>query len=151
MVYFTGSLRARLNHTFMQRIILLVEDNEDDVFFMRRALQKAGVDLPLHIVMDGQQALDYLEGKAAYGDRNQFPIPHLMFLDLKLPYVHGFGVLTWLRSHTSLHNIPVVVLTSSPEERDRQKAHELGAKAYLVKPPTREMIQEAMQFAEGLR
>ena len=129
-----------------QPVILLVEDNEDDVFFMRRALQKAGVDLPLQIVMDGQQALDYLEGKEAYGDRDRFPIPLLMFLDLKLPYVHGFGVLTWLRSQTSLHNIPVIVLTSSPEERDRQKAHELGAKAYLVKPPTREMIEEAMQF-----
>ena len=77
-----------------QRVILLVEDNEDDVFFMRRALQKAGVDLPLQIVMDGQQALDYLEGKEAYGDRTRFPIPRLMFLDLKLPYVHGFGVLT---------------------------------------------------------
>ena len=132
-----------------QRVILLVEDNEDDVFFMRRALQKAGVDLPLQIVMDGQQALDYLEGKEAYGDRTRFPIPRLMFLDLKLPYVHGFGVLTWLHSHTSLQSIPVIVLTSSPEERDRQKAHELGAKAYLVKPPTREMIQEAMQFLIG--
>ncbi len=129
-----------------RQLILLVEDNEDDVFFMRRALQKAGVELPLQIVMDGQQALDYLAGKDAYGDRGRFPIPNLIFLDLKLPYVHGFGVLSWLRSQTSLQDLPVVVLTSSPEDRDRQKAQELGAKAYLVKPPTRETIQEAMQF-----
>ena len=67
-----------------------------------------------------------------------------MFLDLKLPYVHGFEVLTWIRQKPSLRKLPVMILTSSPEERDRQQAEKLGAQAYCVKPPTREMVLEVL-------
>lgn len=128
------------------KTILLIEDNEDDVFLMRRALKKSGVDLPLQVVMDGQEALDYLGATGKFADGSQFPAPSLVFLDLKLPYVHGFEVLSWIRRQTLLKDLPVVILTSSPEERDRQRAHDLGAKAYFVKPPNPEMLQQAMQF-----
>ena len=126
-----------------RQVILLVEDNEDDIFFMQRALEKAGVAGLLQVARNGQQALDYLAGHEAYADRAQFPVPHLVFLDLKLPHVPGFEVLSWMRAQPSLRNIPVVVLTSSPQERDREKAHELGAEGYLIKPPTRETVREA--------
>ena len=123
-----------------QNVILLVEDNDDDVFFMRRALKAADLAFPMQVVTDGQQALDYLGGVGKYGDRGIFPVPTLMLLDLKLPYVDGFEVLRWTRQQPSLNEVSVVVLISSPEERDLQKARELGAKSYLVKPPTAEMM-----------
>ena len=116
---------------------------------MQRALQKAGLTFPLQIATDGRQALDYLQGQGRFSDRARHPVPALIFLDLKLPYVHGFEVLAWLREQTSLHELPVVVLTSSPEDRDREKARALGARAYLVKPPTKEMVLDAVKFMAG--
>jgi CheY-like chemotaxis protein len=128
----------------MNKIILLVEDDENDVFFMRRALQKANLELPLKVVMDGQSAIDYLEGNGDYADRTQNPLPGLILLDLKLPYLHGFEVLAWIRQHPTFEELPVVILTSSPEERDRRQAAALNAQAYCVKPPTREMMLEVL-------
>jgi CheY-like chemotaxis protein len=133
----------------INRAILLAEDDENDVFFMRRALQKAQIELPLHVVPNGQEALDYLSGTGKYGDRDHYPLPSLVLLDLKMPFLDGFDVLTWIQSQWPLKEIPVVVLTSSSEERDRKKAQDLGAKAYFVKPPTIEMIQEMMRFVDG--
>ena len=121
-------------------VLLLVEDNEDDVFLMQRALKAARISLRMQVVTDGQEALDYLAGAGKYSNRAQYPIPSIVLLDLKLPYVHGFEVLNWLRKESALSQIGVVVLTSSPEERDQRKALELGAKAYLVKPPTGQML-----------
>ncbi len=129
-------------------LILLAEDDPNDVFFMRRALQKANIELPLQVVSDGQQALDYLNGEGPFSDREQHPLPALMLLDLKMPFLDGFEVLTWINSHAALKRIPVVVLTSSAEERDRRKAAELGAKAYFVKPPKPETLKEIMQFVD---
>ena len=130
------------------RTILLVEDNEDDVFFMRRALTRANLQFNLAVASDGQQALDYLAGNGRYSDRTRHPLPALVFLDLKLPYVHGFDVLEWTRRHPSLKDLPVIVLTSSPEERDRQRARELGAQAYVVKPPTPQSVLDAVRLLD---
>ena len=116
--------------------LLLVEDNPDDVFLMRRALKKSGLEMPVQIVTDGKQALDYLSGLAHFADRAHFPRPACVFLDLKLPYYNGFEVLEWIRSDAANRHLDVVILTSSPEERDKETATRLGAKAYLVKPPT---------------
>jgi CheY-like chemotaxis protein len=79
------------------RSLLLVEDNEDDVFLMRRALQGAHVVNPLQVVEDGQEALDYLGGNGKFADRAQFPLPAVVFLDLKLPFMSGHDVLAWIR------------------------------------------------------
>jgi CheY-like chemotaxis protein len=127
-------------------LILLAEDDANDVFFMRRAVQKAAIEFPLQVVTDGQQAVDYLGGQGPFSDREQFPLPSIILLDLKMPFLDGFEVLSWIRSQISLQNIPVVILTSSAEERDRRKAAELGAKAYFVKPPKPETLKEVMQF-----
>jgi len=120
--------------------ILLVEDDPNDAFFLKRALKKTRPDLPLQLLTDGEQALDYLNGHPKYSDRAAYPLPSLIFLDLKLPYFSGFQILEHIRSRPELAAIPVFILTSSSEERDRQQALALGAKAYLVKPPTPEML-----------
>lgn len=129
--------------------LLLVEDNEDDVFFMKRALKAAGIAAPLHIINDGQQAIDYLAGADGFSDRARYPLPTVMFVDLKLPYRSGFEVLSWLREQRALDGIFVVTLTSSPEDRDRARALELGARRYLVKPPTRQMIVDLWNDLRG--
>ncbi len=127
------------------KTILLVEDNQDDVFAMRRALAKARIAYPLQVVTDGQQALDYLSGAEAYADRQQHPLPGIIFLDLKLPYLDGFEVLNWMRAHGLLDAIVVVVLTSSAEGRDQDRVYTLGARSYLIKPPTPEALGEVFQ------
>ncbi|HXT11636.1 MAG TPA: response regulator [Candidatus Angelobacter sp.] len=132
-----------------QPIILLAEDDDNDVFFMRRALNKAQVELPLHVVHHGKEALDYLNGNGPFADRAAHPLPSLILLDLKMPFFDGFEVLERIRSNASLRDIPVCVLTSSNEERDRHRAMELGAKGYFVKPPTVNMIHEMLAVAHG--
>lgn len=128
-------------------IILLAEDDDNDVFFMKRALQKAEITYPLHIVNNGQETVDYLAGIGKFHDRNRYPLPTLMFLDLKMPFLDGFEVLAWLQSQPALKKITAVVLTSSSEERDRKKAAELGAKGYFVKPPSVETVKEIIKLA----
>jgi CheY-like chemotaxis protein len=115
-------------------VFLLVEDSEDDAFALKWALKKAQLTNPLHVATDGQQAIDYLSGSGKFSDRQANPLPQLVFLDLKLPYVSGFEVLEWIRNQPDLASIKVVILTGSDEGRDHQRALELNADMYLVKP-----------------
>jgi CheY-like chemotaxis protein len=126
--------------TTTDRAILLVEDNEDDVFLMRRALKAAHIANPLQVVEDGQQAVDYLAGNGTYADRDQYPFPAVVFLDLKLPMKGGLEVLDWIRKQPQFANLVVLVLTSSSEPSDLKRAYGLGANSYLVKPPTAEQL-----------
>lgn len=124
--------------------ILLVEDNEDDVFLMRHALKWAGVANPMFVVETGAEAVDYLSGVGRYQDRKAFPLPAVVFLDLKLPLMSGHEVLAWLRAQHQLEGLPVVVLTSSNEPSDVRRSYSLGANSYLVKPLTaRQLIDLA--------
>jgi CheY-like chemotaxis protein len=116
--------------------ILLVEDNEDDVFLMKRALKGAAITNRLSVVEDGQQAMEYLSGAGVYADREAHPLPAIVFLDLKLPIKNGLDVLSWIRGQTALENLVVIVLTSSSEPSDLKEAYRLGANSYVVKPPT---------------
>ena len=129
-----------------QSKFLLVEDNEDDVFFMERAFQQAGVHNPLHVVKNGEEAIEYLSGQNQFSDRQEHPLPDLIFLDLKMPGVNGFEVLKWMRAQSV--NIPVAILTSSTEDIDRERARELGAECYLLKPPTKEMVLDCFKQFE---
>jgi CheY-like chemotaxis protein len=124
--------------------ILLVEDDPNDVFLMKRALKGAAISNPLKIAEDGQQAIDYLAGKDQFANRTEFPIPNLIFLDLKLPYKNGFEVLDWIRNQTHLDSTLVVVLTSSSEEKDIKETYRLGARSFLVKPPNSSMLSDLM-------
>jgi CheY-like chemotaxis protein len=133
-----------------QPTILLVEDSEDDVFIMKNAMKRAGFDYPLQVVTDGQMALDYLGGTGDFSDRARFPLPFIVFLDLKLPFVHGFEVLTWTRQQEALKSVAVIVLTGSDQERDQHRAYALGARSYLVKPPTAAGLVEIFASLKSL-
>lgn len=127
--------------------ILLVEDNEDDVFLMKHALTGAGVTNPVFVVETGQQAVDYLSGASRYQDRSRYPMPVIVFLDLKLPLMSGHEVLAWVRSQRQLESLTVVVLTSSNEPSDVRRSYSLGANSYLVKPlSAQQLIDLAKAF-----
>jgi CheY-like chemotaxis protein len=128
--------------------ILLVEDNEDDVFLMRHALTSAGVSNPVFVVESGQQAIEYLSGLGPYHDRDRYPMPVIVFLDLKLPLMSGHEVLAWIRGQRQLESLLVVVLTSSNEPSDVRRSYSLGANSYLMKPLTaRQLVDLAKAFS----
>jgi CheY-like chemotaxis protein len=114
--------------------ILVADDDQNDVFFIRRAFQKSGLSHPVMHVIDGQEAIDYLRGEAAFADRGRYPLPALLVLDLKMPKVDGFDVLAWVKARPEFKELPVVVLSSSSREDDIQRAQQLGADDYRVKP-----------------
>ncbi|HEX5020217.1 MAG TPA: response regulator [Candidatus Binatia bacterium] len=128
--------------TTTNRALLLVEDNEDDVFLMKRALKGARVVNPLFVAEDGQEAVDYLGGAGKFADRDQYPLPAVVFLDLKLPFISGHDVLAWIRRQRELESLVVIVLTSSNEPSDLNRCYALGANSYVVKPPTPEQLEE---------
>lgn len=124
------------------RTILLVEDNEDDVFLTEMAFAKAGCKNSLRVVMDGDEAVEYLSGEGKFADRAEHPFPSLVLLDLKLPYRSGLEILRWMGSNDILGKTTVAVLTSSNEPSDLKRAYELGTNTYLVKPPTPQTIYD---------
>jgi two-component system response regulator len=113
--------------------ILQVEDDPNDVFLLQHAMTKAGVANPIRVATDGQQAIDYLKGTGKFANREQFPLPCLVLLDLKLPYVMGLEVLKWIRQQPGVAPI-VLLLTASAEDADIATAYRLGANAFLTKP-----------------
>jgi CheY-like chemotaxis protein len=129
--------------------ILVAEDNEDDIFFLQRALKKAGIQNPVHICHDGQGVIDYLQAEGPYADRDKHPFPRMLILDLKMPNVTGLDVLRWLQKYPHCWVIPTVILTSSHEPADIQEAYDLGANAYFVKPTTIEGTQKLLELLHG--
>jgi CheY-like chemotaxis protein len=127
------------------KTILLVEDNIDDVFFTTRACEGADIMHSLNVVNDGQAAIDYFAGANGYEDRLRHPMPSLVFLDVKLPKRNGHEVLEWLRTQSQLKNIPVIMLTSSNESADIERAYSLGVTSYLVKNA------DPVEFCQGIR
>ncbi|MFN7138941.1 MAG: response regulator [Limisphaerales bacterium] len=121
--------------------ILIAEDDENDVLLLKRAFQKNGIAARIVIVSDGEQALNYLQGKGEYCDRSSHPFPSLILTDLKMPKRNGFEILDWLNKHPECSVIPTIVLTSSPSEEDISKAYRLGANSYFVKPPDFDQLQ----------
>ena len=126
--------------TKTNRTLLLVEDNEDDVFLMQQALRAVGVVNPLFVVQDGQKAVDFLGGAGKFANRDAYPLPAAVFLDLKLPFLSGHDVLAWIRRQKDLESLAVIVLTSSDETSDLSRCYALGAKYFLLKPPTPEEL-----------
>lgn len=114
--------------------ILLVEDDPNDVWLVKHAFQNASLPNPLRMVSDGQEAIDYLRGLGQYGDRSAFPFPRLVLLDLKMPRLNGFDVISWMRRHYPSKLTPIIVLSSSALPQDVNRSYELGANAYMVKP-----------------
>src|SRR5687768_14338550 len=100
--------------------LLIVEDDPDALFLLKRSLLKAGLRAPVQVATDGEEAVSYLAGTGSFADRERHPLPCLILLDLKLPRKSGFEVLEWMRSQPRLRRIPVIIVTTSGEERDRR-------------------------------
>ncbi len=129
-------------------VILVAEDDANDVFFLRRAFQKAELGCHILDVPNGQVAVDYLSGASPYDDRCQYPLPQLLLLDLKMPLMSGFEVLEWLKGRPDLNELPALVLSSSAHQEDVAKARALGARDYHVKPSDQ---QQLIQLARELQ
>jgi CheY-like chemotaxis protein len=121
--------------------ILQVEDDPNDVFLLQHAMKKVGLANPVQVATNGRQAIDYLSGAGKFGDREKFPLPSLVLLDLKLPFVMGLEVLKWIRHQPGLAPI-VLLLTASAEEADIATAYRLGANAFLTKPSTAGKLED---------
>ena len=125
------------------KVILLVEDNVDDELLTLRALKKNNIKNEVVVVRDGLEALEYLLGDATAGRPSRAPLPEVILLDLKLPKLDGLEVLRRLRADERTRLVPVVILTSSNEERDRMAGYNLGANSYVRKPVDFEQFIEA--------
>jgi two-component system response regulator len=125
--------------------ILLVEDSDEDAELTTRALKKHKLTNHLHRVVDGAEAVDFLFGTGAYAARNGTLAPRVILLDLKLPKLDGMGVLRRIKADATLRTVPVVVLTSSKEDRDLQEAYKLGVNSYIVKPVQFDKFVQAVE------
>lgn len=124
--------------------ILLIEDDQNDVMLVQRAFRRTEVDVDLRVVRDGREAIAYLQGAGPFADREAHPLPSIVLLDLKLPGSSGFEVLAWIRSRPGLKRLPLVVLTSSREAEDVDRAYDAGASSYLVKPVAFDALQSLL-------
>ncbi len=124
---------------------LHVEDNPDDVFFVRHAFRKAAPEVYLVAVSDGKEAQDYLLGAVPFQDRATHPLPDLLLMDLKLPKMTGVEVLGWMKTRPELKDIPVFILSSSSEKADVESADLLGAKGYFSKPGSVKALMEIVR------
>ena len=115
--------------------ILLADDSPDDVFLIRSAFKKNGLRDSIYVVSNGEQVLQYLKGEGVYADRKQYPVPHLLLLDLNMPRLNGFEVLSWIRARQEWMCLPVIVLTTSFYGPEIKRAYDLGANSFITKPP----------------
>ncbi len=132
----------------MSQVILVVEDDPNDVLLIQRAFAKARILNPLRTVSNGDEAVAYLSGEGQFADRETYPFPLLVLLDLKLPRRSGLEVLGWIRGREGLKRLPIVVLTSSKESIDINRAYDLGANSYLVKPVGFDSLLELVKSLE---
>lgn len=114
--------------------ILLVEDDSSQSLLVQRVLAKAGLTNAVRAFDDGQEAIRYLDGHGPYSDRLRHPVPALVLLDLHVPNKSGLEILSWIREQPDLSDLPVIMLSGSSESKDIDRAFDLGANTYLVKP-----------------
>jgi len=129
----------------MSKILLLAEDREDDVFFMERAIQRKQLPCILRAVTDGEQALEYLEGKGDFANRNAFPLPSLVLLDIKMPKGDGFEALKRIRANHELARLPVVMFSTSKYQKEIDLAYDLCASGYMVKPSDPDELDKVLE------
>ncbi len=136
----------------MHPVLLHVEDEPDDALLVRMALRRTCPFSELHQVEDSKGAIDYLAGSGEFRDRQRYPLPDLVLLDLKLPGLTGLEVLTWIRERVQFQHTPVVILSGSCLEEDRRQALALGADAFFVKTASyRDVIEFALRTLEVRR
>ncbi len=125
---------------FTSPLVLLIEDNEDDVFFVQYAFQRAGIDCSWHVAGNAEDAILYLSGEGAFEDRFAHPLPAAVLLDIVLPRKSGHDVLAWMRNQKALDKVIRVVLTGSNNPADVDRSYALGAHGYFFKPVTQEQL-----------
>lgn len=130
------------------KCVLLAEDDENDVLFLQRAFRKAEISNPLQVARDGQEAIDYLSGEGPYTDRELYPLPCLVMLDLKMPRKNGMEALQWIRGREDLRSLPVIIFSSSVHPEEIQRAYQLGADAFLSKPSG---VHERLELARKIK
>ena len=115
-------------------IILLVEDCPDDLGLLRRFFSKAGLRNPLQSVPDGVEAMAYLLGRAQYADRKTYPEPNILLIDINMPRINGLELMSWLRTQPDFEHLVVIALSGSAEQEEIDRAYQMGANSYLLKP-----------------
>jgi CheY-like chemotaxis protein len=131
--------------TMPNRLILLVDDNHDDRFLLKRAFTKAGIVNPLREATSGNEAIEYLRGEGKFSDRAAHPMPGIILLDLNMPAVDGFQVLQWIRAKLPVQGMLVIVLSRADEMRLINRAYALGANSFLTKPGSEDELQELIK------
>lgn len=127
------------------KTILLVDDSKNDLLLTRIAFEKAGFDSRLQEVHNGEQAIAYLKGDGIYEDRDVYPLPSIMLLDLNMPKKDGFDVVRWVHAQPAFKHLSVIVLTASSRTEDVERAFNLGASSYLVKPSDLDTLAETIR------
>jgi CheY-like chemotaxis protein len=122
-----------------------VEDDLNDIFLVKRAFKLAQLENPLRVVTDGEEVVHYLSGHGKYADRDAHPLPKLIVMDIKMPRMTGFDVLEWIKHDGPLRRIPVIIVSSSDRTEDVNRAYELGANAYMVKPVNFHAVQHLFE------
>lgn len=133
----------------MGKLILQVEDSVDDARLLQLAFQKAGVTNQIITVPNGEEAFCYFKGEGAYADRNKFPMPGVVLLDLKLPGTSGFDVLAWIKQQSSLKGILIVAISGHSEITQVKRAYALGANSFLTKPINEEDVVNLTNAFKG--
>jgi CheY-like chemotaxis protein len=128
-----------------RQTILLVDDSGNDLLFMRLAFKKAEFTFALREVCNGEEAIAYLKGEGPYSERSKFPLPIVMLMDLNMPKKNGFEVLAWVRAQPALKRLAIVILTASMRSEDVERAFDLGATSFLVKPSSLETLTAMMR------
>jgi CheY-like chemotaxis protein len=126
-------------------VLLVAEDDETDALLLERALRRAGSPFTMVRVENGEEAIAYVEGTGRYADRSRFPTPWVMLLDLRMPRKGGFEVLRWRREAPGRSSLPIVVFTSSSLAADIERAYELGANSYVIKPTSGERLESVVK------
>jgi CheY-like chemotaxis protein len=131
-----------------QNVLLHVEDDPNDVLLLQRAFRKTNSQLTIQAVTDGDKAVNYLTGVGEFADREKFPLPNVVLLDLKMPRKSGLEVLEWIRKEQKVRRLIVIIFTSSKHDEDVNKAYDLGANSYLVKPVGFDMLVEVAKMIQ---
>ena len=132
-----------------QNVLLHVEDDPNDVLLLQRAFRKANMQISIQAVTDGDKAVAYLSGAGEYANREKYPLPNVVLLDLKMPRKSGLEVLEWIRGQQSVRRLIVIIFTSSKHDEDVNKAYDLGANSYLVKPVGFDMLVEVAKLIQS--
>ena len=127
-------------------VLLLAEDDENDVLLFKRAIKSTGLSCDVKVVNDGEAVLEYLKREGRFADKETYPFPRILILDLKMPRKNGFDVLEWLREHKECKIIPTIVFSSSKMPDDVTRAYQLGANTYFNKPNDYEELKSIFQL-----